>query len=259
MGWDDAQMEVLGRVVGELGLSEVVVPPSFPVVAADFLRDKGVGVKPDREQFQMRRRVKDEHALAGIRAAQRATEAAMARVVEILGSSSPKGDGLVFEGEELTAERVRAEVIATLRAHGCEGEPPITSPGPQGAFVHELGTGPVRPGESLIVDIFPTHAESRFCADMTRTFCFGEAPELLRHMHATVREAVKRSTEAIRTGRERPAGVGGGVRRDRGGRLPHRAQRPGGRRSTRTSSTASATASGSRSTRPRAWASPATT
>ena len=124
----------------------------------------------------------------------------MARVVEILGSSSPKGDGLVFEGEELTAERVRAEVIATLRAHGCEGEPPITSPGPQGAFVHELGTGPVRPGESLIVDIFPTHAESRFCADMTRTFCFGEAPELLRHMHATVLEAVKRSTEAIRTG-----------------------------------------------------------
>jgi Xaa-Pro aminopeptidase len=118
----------------------------------------------------------------------------------VLGSSSPQGDGLVFEGEELTAERVRAEVIATLRAHGCEGEPPITSPGPQGAFVHELGTGPVRPGESLIVDIFPTHVETRFCADMTRTFCFGDAPEQLRHMHATVLEAVKRSTEAIRTG-----------------------------------------------------------
>src|SRR3954447_9285594 len=121
MGWDDAQIEVLGRVVGELGLSEVVVPPSFPVVAADFLRDKGVAVKPDRETFQMRRRAKDEHALAGIRAAQRATEAAMARVVEILGSSSPRGDGLVFEGEELTGERVRAEGIATLRAHRCEG------------------------------------------------------------------------------------------------------------------------------------------
>jgi Xaa-Pro aminopeptidase len=200
MGWDDAQLEVLGRVVAELGLDEVVVPPSFPVVAADLLRGRGIAVMPDRERFQVRRRAKDEHALAGIRAAQRGTEAAMARVVEVLGASTPKGDGLVFGGEELTAERVRAEVIATLRAHGCEGEPPITSPGPQGAFVHELGTGPVRPGESLIVDIFPVHAESRFCADMTRTFCFGEAPELLRHMHSTVREAVKRSTEAIRTG-----------------------------------------------------------
>jgi Xaa-Pro aminopeptidase len=200
MGWDDAQLEVLGRVVAELGLDEVVVPPSFPVVAADLLRGRGIEVRPDRERFQVRRRAKDERALAGIRAAQRGTEAAMARVVEVLGASTPKGDGLVFGGEELTAERVRAEVIATLRAHGCEGEPPITSPGPQGAFVHELGTGPVRPGESLIVDIFPVHSESRFCADMTRTFCFGEAPELLRHMHSTVREAVKRSTEAIRTG-----------------------------------------------------------
>jgi Xaa-Pro aminopeptidase len=200
MGSDDAQIEVLGRVVADLRLDEVVVPPSFPVVAADHLRGQGVAVQPDRERFQLRRRAKDERALAGIRAAQRATEAAMARVVEVLGSSSPKGDGLMFDGEELTAEHVRAEVIATLRGHGCEGEPPITSPGPQGAFVHELGTGPVRPGESLIVDIFPVHAESRFCADMTRTFCFGEAPELLRHMHSTVREAVKRSTESIRTG-----------------------------------------------------------
>jgi Xaa-Pro aminopeptidase len=200
MGSDDAQIEVLGRVVADLHLDEVVVPPSFPVVAADHLRGQGVAVQPDRERFQLRRRAKDERALAGIRAAQRATEAAMARVVEVLGSSSPKGDGLMFDGEELTAEHVRAEVIATLRGHGCEGEPPITSPGPQGAFVHELGTGPVRPGESLIVDIFPVHAESRFCADMTRTFCFGEAPELLRHMHSTVREAVKRSTESIRTG-----------------------------------------------------------
>ncbi|HEY7258304.1 MAG TPA: Xaa-Pro peptidase family protein [Gaiellales bacterium] len=200
MPWDEAQLEVLGRIVEKLGLDDVVVPPSFPVAAADSLRGRGISVRPDRKQFALRRRSKDERALAGIRAAQRATEAAMARVVEVLGSSSPKGDGLVFEGEELTAERVRAEVIATLRAHGCEGEPPITSPGPQGAFVHELGTGPLRPGESLIVDIFPTHVESRFCADMTRTFCFGEAPEQLRHMHATVLEAVKRSTDAIRTG-----------------------------------------------------------
>src|ERR671937_2836142 len=200
MTWDAAQLEVLRRAVADLGLAEVAVPPTFRLEAADFLREHGVAVTPDRDRFELRRRSKDERALAAIRAAQRATEAAMARVVEVLGSSSPTGDGLRFEGEPLTAERVRAEVIETLRAHGCEGEPPITSPGPQGAFVHELGTGPVRPGESLIVDIFPTDATTRFCADMTRTFCFGEAPEQLRHMHATVLEAVKRSTDAIRAG-----------------------------------------------------------
>src|SRR6266536_1361221 len=147
MRWEDAQLEVLHRAVAELGLGEVAVPPTFAVEAADLLRQRGVAVRPDRDRFELRRRSKDDHAIAGIRAAQRATEAAMARVVEVIGSSSPDGDGLVFDGEALTAERVRHEVTETLRAHGCEGEPPITSPGPQGAFVHELGTGPVRPGE----------------------------------------------------------------------------------------------------------------
>src|SRR6478735_7786737 len=35
---------------------------------------------------------------------------------------------------------------------------------------------------------------------MTRTFCFGEAPERLRAMHATVLDALLRSTEAVTDG-----------------------------------------------------------
>jgi Xaa-Pro aminopeptidase len=35
---------------------------------------------------------------------------------------------------------------------------------------------------------------------MTRTFCFGEAPDQLRHMHAVVLESLKRSTDEIRPG-----------------------------------------------------------
>jgi Xaa-Pro aminopeptidase len=35
---------------------------------------------------------------------------------------------------------------------------------------------------------------------MTRTFCWGEAPEQLKTMHAAVLEALKRSTEAIAPG-----------------------------------------------------------
>jgi Xaa-Pro aminopeptidase len=200
MSWDDVVLEVTARVAAELGIDEAVVPPAFPVEAADFLRGRGVAVRADRERFQMRRRAKDEVELRGIRAAQRATEAAMARVVEMLGAASANGAGLELDGEPLTAERVRAGVIDTLREHGCGGEPPITSPGPQGALVHQLGTGQLKPGESLIVDIFPVDDASRYHADMTRTFCFGPAPERLRHMHATVHEALRRSTEAIRAG-----------------------------------------------------------
>ena len=107
---------------------------------------------------------------------------------------------LMADGEQVTCERVRDAIVGTLREHGCEGEPPLVGAGPRGALVHDLGSGPIHAGEPVIVDIFPRHAASRYCADMTRTFCFGEAPERLRVMHATVLDALKRSTEAITDG-----------------------------------------------------------
>ena len=200
MDWNVATLEVVRRALQKLDVSEAAVPPSFPVELADYLREHGIAVHADRAGFEMRRRVKDERALAGIRAAQKATEAAFARVVEMLGASTPGADGLVLDGEPLTCERVMAGIEDVLRAHGCEGEPPLVGAGPTGANVHEHGSGPIRPHESIIVDIFPRHTASRFFADMTRTFCFGEAPEQLRHMHATVYEALRVSTDRIAAG-----------------------------------------------------------
>jgi Xaa-Pro aminopeptidase len=144
--------------------------------------------------------VKDERALAGITAAQRATEAAFAYFVEALGSSSPGRDGLVLEGEPVTCERLTAGLEDVLRAHGCEGEPPLVSAGATVANVHEHGSGPIHQQESVIVDIFPRHAASRYHADMTRTFCVGDAPEQLRDMHRVVLDALLRSTERIAAG-----------------------------------------------------------
>jgi Xaa-Pro aminopeptidase len=200
MDWNTAGLEVVRRALEKLDVTEAAVPPSFPVELADYLREHGIAVRADRQGYEMRRRVKDEHALASIRIAQTGTEAAFARVVEMLGASSPGADGLVLDGETLTAERVTAAIEDVLRAHGCEGEPPLVGNGPIGANVHEHGHGPIRPHESVIVDIFPRHTASRYFADMTRTFCFGEAPEQLRHMHATVYEALRVSTEKIAAG-----------------------------------------------------------
>ncbi len=64
----------------KLDVTEAAVPPSFPVELADYLRGHGIAVRADRQGYEMRRRVKDERALAGIRLAQTATEAAFARV-----------------------------------------------------------------------------------------------------------------------------------------------------------------------------------
>jgi Xaa-Pro aminopeptidase len=201
-GWEyeDAVMERVRRVLERAGAAEVAVPPSFPVALADYLRGKDVTVTPDRQTFEMRRRLKDADQLRAIREAQTATEASFRAARELLGSASPGEGGLVADGELVTCERVRDVIVATLREHGCEGEAPLVGAGPRGALVHDLGSGPINPGEPVIIDVFPQNAASRYCADMTRTFCWGEAPDRLKQMHATVLEALKRSTEEIAPG-----------------------------------------------------------
>jgi Xaa-Pro aminopeptidase len=196
-----AAMETVRRALERAGISEVAVPPAFPVALADYLRERSVVVRPDKDVFEARRRRKTPAQLEGIRHAQRATEAAFAAARELIGSAEPGQGGVLVAGvEPLTCERVRAGIVDVLRAGGCEGEPPIVGAGPAGAGVHDLGTGPIRPSESIIIDVFPRHTETRFCADMTRTFCWGEAQERLRTMHTVVLEALKRSMEAIRPG-----------------------------------------------------------
>jgi len=104
------------------------------------------------------------------------------------------------DGGVLTSEMVRDAIVDALRERGCGGDPPIVAAGPQGALGHELGSGPIHAGVPVIIDVFPREAASRYCADMTRTFCFGAAPERLRAMHATILEALQRSTDAIAAG-----------------------------------------------------------
>ena len=199
-GWplDDARMETVRRMLERAGLDAVAVPPSFPLALADYLRGKGITLTPDRVLFDSRRRHKDARQLQGVRAAQRATEAAFDAARGMIGSASPDAGGaLQLDGETLTCERVRATVVDTLRERGCGGEPPIVAAGPQGALGHELGHGPIHAGVPVIIDIFPRHEASRYYADMTRTFCFGEASERLRAMHATILESLRRSIETI--------------------------------------------------------------
>src|SRR5437763_676505 len=65
MEWDQAERELIRRLLDRYGVASVVVPPRFPLATADFLRDAGVEVRPDRELYEARRRAKDEHALVG--------------------------------------------------------------------------------------------------------------------------------------------------------------------------------------------------
>jgi Xaa-Pro aminopeptidase len=190
------------RAVEQLGVQDAVVPPTFPLELADRLRAKGLNVSADRELFTQRRRVKNENELAGIRKAQRGTEAAMTAARDMLRAAEPGKGALMFDGEPLTSERIKARISDIFSEHNLVSDATIVAHGAQGAEGHETGSGPIAPGESVVIDLFPRDVDSGCYADMTRTFVVGDIPDELAEYHKYVDEALQRSMEAVKAGAE---------------------------------------------------------
>ena len=172
VGFLDAEIEVDLRACRELGLESAIVPPDFTLAWADKLRGAGIELAVDADAFDLRRRVKTDAQLAGIRRAQVAAEAAMGAAAELL-RELPAG---------LTCEQVRERMQAICKEHDAElPDTAIVAHGAQSASGHEEGHGRIDRGGIVLIDIWPRDRASRCWADMTRTFVAGggEPPEEL--------------------------------------------------------------------------------
>jgi Xaa-Pro aminopeptidase len=181
--------------------SPIAVPPHFGVVYADELRARGVTLTPDRVLFEGLRRAKTEAEISNIEKTQAAVEAACAHAVAILEESEVGGDdALIWRGEPLTSELLRSEIDVELLRRGCAANGTIAAGGPQGADPHERGHGPLKAGESIILDIFPVDLSTRYYSDMTRTFVKGEPKEGLQEMYDAVLESQGAALSMIKAG-----------------------------------------------------------
>jgi Xaa-Pro aminopeptidase len=182
--------------------SPVAVPSHFGVAYADELRARGVRVEPDGRLFSELRRVKTEEEISQIEEAQRSVEGACVHAVGILEEAEISGDGtLRWRGETLTSELLRSEIEVELLRRGCTAdEGTIAAGGPQAADPHESGSGPLRAGQAIILDIFPRNQKSRYYADMSRTFVKGEPGGQLQDMYDAVLEAQETALVMIRAG-----------------------------------------------------------
>jgi Xaa-Pro aminopeptidase len=186
--------------LGALG-SPIAVPPDFGIVYADELRARGVTLTPDGKLFDGLRRAKTEGEISHIHKTQEAVEAACAHAVEILEEAGIGGDGsLEWEGETLTSKKLRGEIDVELLRRGCAADGTIVAGGPQGADPHERGHGPLKAGESIIIDIFPVDLSTRYYSDMTRTFVKGDPNEGLQEMYDAVLESQEAALSMIRAG-----------------------------------------------------------
>jgi Xaa-Pro aminopeptidase len=195
-------LQTLERAVEKLGVEQAIVPSTFPLGLADRLRGQGVELTPDREFFSQRRRVKSDAELEGIRKAQRGSEAAMAAAREMLRAAEISNGTLILDGEPLTCERIKTRIVEVFNEHNLVADEFIVAHGGQAAAGHDMGSGPIAPEESLVIDLFPRDRETGCYADMTRTFVVGDIPEELETYHRYVYEALQRSLEAVKPGAE---------------------------------------------------------
>jgi Xaa-Pro aminopeptidase len=193
-------MQTIERAVVKLGVTEAKVPTTFPVGLADRLRAKGVELTPDREFFAERRRVKSDVGLAGIRRAQKGTETAMGAAAEMLRNAEASNGTLMLDGEPLTSERIKARITEVFNEHNLVSDEMIVAIGGQAASGHDMGSGPVAPGQAVVIDLFPRDRETGYYADMTRTFVVGEVPEELAEYHRLVYDALQKSLAEVKAG-----------------------------------------------------------
>ena len=184
-----------------MDISRVMVDRTATALLIDELEDAGMTVMLDRQLGVRDCRSKDAEEVAALREATRITESAIRMACETIARADANKDGaLVHDGAVLTAEKVKALITAHLAEHGALGEHHIVACGPEGGDCHNGGSGVLRTGQPVIVDVFPKHLETGYHGDCTRMVVHGEVPDEVAKMHAAVVEAKAAGIAVIKAG-----------------------------------------------------------
>ena len=194
-----AYEKVLAHFLRKRGVKSAVVPANFPLGYARELAND-VDLTTTNGLFWPEREAKSDEELKLIGRALRITETGMARAMEVLKASKPKGKKLIWSGKPLTSEILRAEIdTAMLRAGGTPTNT-IAAGGDQACDPHERGHGPLYANSLIILDIFPRDPKSGYWGDMTRTVVRGRASDGQRKLWETVKDGQEFALREIKAG-----------------------------------------------------------
>ncbi|AKH98116.1 M24 family metallopeptidase [Halanaeroarchaeum sulfurireducens] len=197
----EGRARAIAAFLEEFDVEAASVNPRFPLITADELRERGIEIDADQsDAVEKTRAVKTETEIAYIREAQRANEAAMAEAERLIAEATVVDGVLHHQGDPLTSERVRRAIERTLLDHDCALDETIVAAGPDAANPHDVGSGPIREDEAIIVDIFPKDKRTQYHADMTRTFLHGTPGEEIDAFHAVTRDAKRAALDAVEPG-----------------------------------------------------------
>jgi len=192
--------EIIATLAGEYRLRHFKVPDDFP--AGLYVKLVKLGLKltfADGLMFP-EREIKSPWEAACIREGNRLCTVGYTVAEKVLRASRRKGRTLLYRGRPLTSESLRFALETAIQEQGGNPQDTIVAGGDQACDPHERGSGPIRPDELIIIDIFPRVVKTGYFGDMTRTYLKGRASEAQRRLVATVRQAQQRATKVIRAG-----------------------------------------------------------
>ncbi len=147
----------------------VLTPQSIPHDAALYLEGAGYELA-STDAVAAARAVKTDREVDRLRAVAGAAEAGIRRGAAVLRAATVDGDDLRWDGDPLTTECLRRAVDATMAGAGVDpARNTVCGSGPSCADLHYRGEDPIRPGETVLLDVSPRGPEGYY-ADCTRTF-----------------------------------------------------------------------------------------
>jgi Xaa-Pro aminopeptidase len=191
---------VIALLAKELNAGAFTVPQDFPAGLYSELGGLGVRVEISAGPLFPQREIKSPSEAAAIREGNRCSAAGIAAAERLLRACRIRSGRLVHRGSVLTSERVKVAVETACIEEGSVSDSTIVAGGDQACDPHNRGSGPLRPGELIIVDVFPRVSATGFHGDMTRTFLRGRASDAQKAIVAAVRAAQLAALGTIRAG-----------------------------------------------------------
>ena len=192
--------EIIVCLARRHGLKAFRIPDDFPAGLYHKLGKLGLKLELAGGMLFPEREIKSPQEAGAIREGNRLAAVGYVTAEEILRNARIKGRSLIHQGRPLTSEQLRFAIEVAIKEQGGDARDTIVADGDQACDPHERGSGPLRPHELIIVDIFPRVLKTGYHGDMTRTYLKGRSSDAQRKLVATVRNAQRAALRMIRAG-----------------------------------------------------------
>jgi Xaa-Pro aminopeptidase len=183
-------------------ISDITVPENLWSVHFETLREHMLRPKIAAPLFP-ERSIKSPAEVVAIKHTGLAVKKAFKVALDMIRKATIDwNDTLVLEGKRLTSEMVRQQIEQIFLQHGCAAESTIVSCAEQSAQPHNIGSGLLRAGEPIVIDLYPKDLKTGYHFDMTRTIIKGTPSKEIKRMYNAVHKAQLAAINTVKAGKK---------------------------------------------------------